>query len=231
MPLKYRQMFEPESSTYTFIVFDPATMEGVLIDPVDLTVERDLQVAERMGVKLSHALNTHVHADHITGTYKLREKAGIKSVLSESAKPAVADEYLPHGGTIKVGTGHIECRFTPGHTDGCCTYVLDDKSAAFTGDALLIDGCGRTDFQQGSAETLYKSVHEQIFSLPEECMLYPGHDYRGRTATTVKEEKMYNSRLTKSLDEFKTIMENLGLPYPKKIDASLPANLRDGKPE
>jgi sulfur dioxygenase len=227
-----RQLFEPTSSTYTYIVADLEAGEGVIIDPVDVTVERDVEVAKEMGVKLLYAINTHVHADHITGTHKLKQLVpGINSVLGSRAKPAEADMYCEHREVLKFGTRFIECRHTPGHTDGCCTWVMDDTMTAFTGDTLLIRGCGRTDFQQGDSEQLYTSVKKQIFTLPPTCIIYPGHDYKGRTRTMVEEERQHNPRLTQDLDTFKEIMANLNLPYPKKIDDSLPANLRDGKLE
>jgi sulfur dioxygenase len=149
---------------------------------------------------------------------------GMKSVISKDAK-AKADMLIGHGDKITFGKHALEVRSTPGHTDGCVTYVLNGSKACFTGDALLIRGCGRTDFQGGSAARLYDAVHEQVFSLPENCAVYPAHDYKGHAASTVGEEKKLNPRLTKSKEEFIELMNNLGLPYPKKIDASLPANM------
>ena len=256
-PVSVRQLFEKESSTFTYILSCPYTNEAIVIDPVDMTVDRDMSILEEMGVSPVFALNTHVHADHITGTGLMKQKnPNIKSVIS-TASTALADVHLdtsPEANPVvlaspeeefsplkvkeilgippnpKIQFGHytIEARATPGHTAGCLTYVMDDRSVAFTGDALLIRGCGRTDFQGGSAETLYHSVHNQIFTLPLETVLLPAHDYKGRHSTTVGEEKKFNLRLTKSLDEFKEIMANLNLDYPKKIDASLPKNLKCG---
>mmetsp|Transcript_37562 Transcript_37562/g.58662 ORF Transcript_37562/g.58662 Transcript_37562/m.58662 type:complete len:197 (+) Transcript_37562:3-593(+) len=148
-------------------------------------------------------------------------------MISE-ASGAKADEFFKHGDELPFGSHKLEVRATPGHTDGCVTFVLDDGKMAFTGDALLIRGCGRTDFQQGSPVTLYKSVHEQIFSLPDDCLIYPAHDYKGLTVSTVKEEKTLNPRLTKSEADFSDLMNNLGLPYPKQIDKALPLNLQCG---
>ncbi|CAM9179803.1 unnamed protein product [Discosporangium mesarthrocarpum] len=223
--LVLRQLFEKESSTFTYVLGDAETKEALLIDPVDITAERDAEMVEQMGLTLKYAVNTHVHADHITGTGKLKSLSpGTLSVISDISG-AKADLKLSEGDKIEFGSRYIEARSTPGHTAGCMTFVLDDKSACFTGDALLVRGCGRTDFQGGSSDSLYSSVHREIFTLPNDCVVYPAHDYKGRHSSTVGEEKVYNPRLTKSLEEFKDIMANLGLPYPKKMDASVPANM------
>ncbi len=228
----FRQLFDHETSTYTYLLADEATREAVLIDPVLEQVERDLQVIRELGLTLVWALDTHVHADHVTGLGTLREKTGCKTVLSARAAVGCADRPVKQGDSVTFGAHHIEVRETPGHTDGCLTYVTGDRRMAFTGDALLIRGCGRTDFQQGDARTLYRSIHTQVFSLPDETLLYPGHDYKGRTVTTVREEKQWNPRLGagRTVDEFVDIMAKLQLAYPKKIDVALPANLRCGAP-
>ncbi|XP_030043030.1 persulfide dioxygenase ETHE1, mitochondrial [Microcaecilia unicolor] len=226
--LIFRQLFELKSSTYTYILADAESKEAVIIDPVLETVERDARLIRELGLTLLYAANTHVHADHVTGSGRLKEKIpGCRSVLSLESG-GKADVYIKAGDTIKFGGLTLEVRSTPGHTNGCVTYILGDHSMAFTGDALLIRGCGRTDFQQGNPETLYKSVHEEILSLPDECQLYPAHDYTGQTVTTVAEEKQFNPRLTKPLSEFCKIMKNLNLPYPKQIDFAVPANLLCG---
>ncbi|XP_076869311.1 persulfide dioxygenase ETHE1, mitochondrial isoform X3 [Brachyhypopomus gauderio] len=169
--------------------------------------------------------NTHCHADHITGSGLLKQKIfGLKSAISKHSG-ATADILLSDGDTISFGRHSLTVRETPGHTDGCVTYVNEDHSMAFTGDALLIRGCGRTDFQQGCPKKLYKSVHERILTLPGQCLLYPAHDYKGQTVSTVDEERKFNPRLTKTLDEFVEIMKNLNLPKPVKIDIAVPANL------
>ena len=154
-------------------------------------------------------------------------------MLAEAAAAQGADRGLRHADRVAFGHRHVEVRATPGHTDGCLTLVLDDQSAAFTGDSLLIRGCGRTDFQQGSAARLYRSVHEQIFTLPAHCVLYPGHDYRGLTATSVAEERRFNPRLGGEVSEadFAAYMDHLGLPHPKWMDIAVPANLRCGEPD
>lgn len=225
-----RQLFDRESCTYTYIIADKETKEAALIDPVIELVDRDDQELRELGLSLKYILNTHVHADHQTGSGLLKKRwPGSKSVLGKYGnEKALADIKMDHGEKLKVSDKvELEARSTPGHTNGCVTYVLkvDDKYIAFTGDALLIRGCGRTDFQQGNSEILYKSIYEQIYSLPDDTIVYPAHDYRGRTISTVGEEKLYNPRLTKPVEEFKTIMKNLNLPYPKQIDNSLPMNL------
>jgi len=219
-----RQLFDRESCTYTYLLADQSSGEAVLIDPVIELAERDAGVLNQLGLKLKYVVNTHVHADHITGTGRLKKLVpGCKSVLS-SASGAQADLLLQHGDKLVFGAHQLEVRGTPGHTEGCVTYLDREGGRAFTGDALLIRGCGRTDFQGGSAATLYESVWGEILSLPEETQLYPAHDYKGQTVTTVREEKGFNPRLTKTKDQFVELMDDLGLAYPKKIDVSLPAN-------
>ncbi|XP_077312831.1 persulfide dioxygenase ETHE1, mitochondrial [Lithobates pipiens] len=226
--LIFRQLFEPISCTYTYLLADEASKEAVLIDPVRETANRDSKLIKDLGLKMIYAANTHCHADHVTGTGALKKLLpGCKSVISKDSG-ALADLHIQEGDVIKFGNFFLEARSTPGHTDGCLTYVLNDKSMAFTGDALLIRGCGRTDFQQGSPNVLYHSVHAKIFSLPDSCFLYPAHDYTGQTVTTVAEEKRLNPRLTKNEAEFVKIMNNLNLPRPAQIDVAVPANLKCG---
>ncbi|XP_063055327.1 persulfide dioxygenase ETHE1, mitochondrial [Engraulis encrasicolus] len=221
----FRQLFESSSSTYTYLLADPDSKDAVLIDPVLETVDRDIKLIDELGLKLTVAVNTHCHADHITGTGLLKKKVfGLKSAISKFSG-ATADILLSEGDNITFGKHCLTVRETPGHTDGCVTLVTEDQSMAFTGDTLLIRGCGRTDFQQGCAKRLYASVHGKIFTLPDHCLIYPAHDYKGQTVSTVEEEKKYNPRLTKTLEEFVDIMNNLNLPKPKKIDISVPANL------
>jgi sulfur dioxygenase len=230
-PMVFRQLFEKESSTYTYLLADQYTKEAVLIDPVLETADRDAKLLKDLGLNLIYGINTHCHADHITGTHKLREHfPGMKSVIAEAAG-AAADMLVKQGDRIVFGTHHLVCLATPGHTSGCMTYVLDDCSKAFTGDALFVRGCGRTDFQQGNSKELYSNIHNKIYKLHDSTKLFPGHDYNGHLHTTVWEEKKYNPRLTKTEEGFVELMAGLNLPYPKKIDASLPANLKDGKPE
>ncbi|KAJ7985351.1 hypothetical protein DPEC_G00351160 [Dallia pectoralis] len=226
--LFFRQLFEPVSSTYTYLLADEKSREAVLIDPVLETVERDLKLLEELGFNLKVAVNTHCHADHITGSGLLKNRLhGMKSAISRHSG-AQADIQLSEGDKIHFGKQHLLVRETPGHTNGCVTLVTGDQSMAFTGDALLIRGCGRTDFQQGCSRKLYESVHQKVFTLPLQCLVYPGHDYKGQTASTVGEEKRFNPRLTKSVEEFVDIMVNLNLPKPAQIDRAIPANLADG---
>jgi sulfur dioxygenase len=233
MTILFRQLFDPQSSTYSYLLADPATRQAVLIDPVFEQVRRDSALVAELGVTLAWTLETHVHADHVTGGWLLRERLGSRIALSNASGAEGADRYLAAGEQVRFGGRHLQARATPGHTSGCVTYVLDDRSMAFTGDSLLIRGCGRTDFQQGDPVLLYRSVHEQIFSLPHDCALYPGHDYRGLTSTSVAEEKRYNPRLGGEVAEadFKGYMDNLGLPHPRQMDVAVPANLRCGRPQ
>jgi len=229
----FKQLFDEESSTYTYLLWDQTTKDAVLIDPVDIQAERDLKEVSDLGLKLSAGINTHAHADHITGTYLLRQKVdGFQSMIAE-ASGAKADVHIKPGDRIFFGRRSLEARATPGHTDGCMSYVADDKSFVLTGDALLIQGCGRTDFQGGSSEKLYNSVHTQLFTLPESTVVYPAHDYKGRLSSTIGDEKATNPRLGdgKTVEEFVEIMTNLNLPNPKKIDVAVPANLRCGVPD
>src|SRR5512132_2899463 len=171
----FRQLFDPQSSTYTYLLADPAKREAVLIDPVFEQARRDIALIEELGLKLRWTLETHVHADHVTGAWLLRERLGSRIALSAAAGAEGADRYLHHEEQIQFGRRSLEARATPGHTRGCLSYVLDDRSMAFTGDALLIRGCGRTDFQQGDPRVLYRSVRAEIFSLPDGCLVYPAH--------------------------------------------------------
>ena len=228
-----RQLFDPQSSTYTYLLADRGSREALLIDPVFEQARRDAALVEELGLKLAWTLETHVHADHVTGAWLLKERLGSRIAVAGASGAQGADRYLQPGDSVSFGKRKLEARATPGHTGGCLTYVLDDRSMAFTGDALLIRGCGRTDFQQGDARRLFRSVRGEIFSLPDGCLLYPGHDYRGLTSTSVAEEKLYNPRLAESIGEedFVGYMNHLGLPHPKQMEVAVPANLKCGKPE
>ncbi len=231
--LIFRQLFDSASSTYTYLLGDADSGAAVLIDPVYENERRDLALLRELGLHLVATLDTHVHADHVTGAWLLKQRCGSQILLSRDAGAACADRLLGHGDHICFGARHLQVRCTPGHTSGCLSFVLDDLSMAFTGDALLIRGCGRTDFQQGSPIQLYRSVKEQILSLPAACLLYPAHDYRGLTVTSVGEEQRFNPRLGGNVDvaDFAGYMNNLGLPHPKQMDIAVPANLRCGRPE
>lgn len=233
----FRQLFDPESSTYTYLLGDEKTRKAILIDPVRDQVERDAQLLAELDLELTFTLETHVHADHIAGSGVLRQRFGTKSVMSEDAGAACADIMVADGQRLELGAIQIEARKTPGHTNGCVSYVVtevgsDAPAKVFTGDALLIRGCGRTDFQQGDPVTLYESVHQKLFSLPDETGVFPGHDYKGRTMSTIAEEKQHNPRLGggKTKEEFVAIMNALKLPQPKKIAEAVPANLLCGVP-
>jgi len=231
--LIFRQLFDPTSSTYTYLLGDDRGKEAVLIDSVFEQVARDSALLVELGLKLVATVETHVHADHVTGAWMMKRRFGSAIVLSGNAGATGADRLLAHGDRIAFGGRHLTVRATPGHTNGCLTYVLDDESMAFTGDCLLIRGSGRTDFQQGDARAMYRSVRTQILTLPHACLLYPGHDYRGLTATSVAEELQFNPRLggESSEDDFTGYMNNLGLPHPKKMEVAVPANLQCGKPD
>lgn len=227
----FRQLFDPESSTYTYLLADAATREAIVIDPVLEQVERDVEVIRSLGLTLGYALDTHVHADHVTALGALRKRLGTRTVMPERAGVRFADVIVKDGDAIRFGAHHVVVLETPGHTAGCVTYVTGDRAMAFTGDTLLIRGCGRTDFQQGDAHQLFRSIHHKLFTLPAQTMIYPAHDYQGRTMTTVDEERRLNPRLGcgKTEDEFVAIMRKLALPYPRRMDVALPRNRRCGR--
>lgn len=226
----FRQLFDPETSTYTYLLADARTHEAVLIDPVREHVERDATLLGELELRLVYTLETHVHADHVTASGLLRQRLGSKIVVGAHAGVENADLAIADGARVCFGDHRLEARETPGHTSGCVTWVCAQAGLAFTGDALLIRGCGRTDFQQGDARGLFRSVRERIFSLPDETRLHPAHDYRGRMVTTVAEEKRFNPRLggARTEEEFVEIMRALKLAYPKHMDEAVPANLRSG---
>ena len=228
-----KQLFDDDSSTYTYVLWDIETNDAIIVDPVDIQVDRDINEATQLGLNIVYGVNTHAHADHITGTHLLKQKiTGLQSVIAKSSG-AAADILLESGDRIVFGHRHLEVRSTPGHTNGCLSYFADDQSFVLTGDALLIQGCGRTDFQGGSAATLYDSIHSQLFSLPSNTVVYPAHDYMGRTSGIIGNEKETNPRLGKgkTKNQFIDIMANLNLSYPKKIDRAVPANMRCGVPD
>ncbi|MGB0591103.1 MAG: MBL fold metallo-hydrolase [Myxococcota bacterium] len=227
-----KQLFDQDTGTYTYLLADPDSREAVIIDPVVERNDRDLTLIAELGLELVYTLDTHVHADHVTGSGELKRKTGALSGVSAAAEVACADRKLAHGDVLRFGRYALEVRSTPGHTKGCLTFVVeaDGQTLAFTGDALLVRGCGRTDFQQGDAATLYRSVHAQIYTLPPDTLIYPGHDYRGHSASTVAEEQAHNPRLKMTISEprFVDIMGGLNLSHPERIHEALPANMECG---
>jgi sulfur dioxygenase len=228
----FKQVFDRETWTFTYILADAETRQALIIDPVMAQIERDLALLSELDLDLLYSLDTHVHADHITAAGMLRTRTGAKCAVGEGGQVIGADLNVSTGDQVPFGRYRIDVRETPGHTPGCVTYLLHEPehTLAFTGDALLVRGCGRTDFQNGSAQQLYRSVHEQIFTLPDDTVIYPGHDYNGYTASTVGEEKAYNPRLRLGIGEsdFIQIMANLDLAPPKNIDEAVPANQQCG---
>lgn len=225
----FKQFFEPETSTFTYLLGCEKTKQAVLIDTVESEVAKYLTELQAHDLKLIYTLETHVHADHVTGADTLRKMLGSKSVVHRDAGAMCGDLLVTDGVHIHVGTIDLEVRYTPGHTNGCISYFAGDR--IFTGDSLLIGGCGRTDFQNGDAGQLYDSIYQQIFSLPDDVLVYPGHDYNGNTQSTVGHERLNNKRLgqNRSRDDFIKLMGELKLAYPKYIDVALPANQACGK--
>jgi len=229
----FRQSYDDTSSTYTYLLADESSREALLIDPVFEQYHRDLAMLRELGLTLKLVADTHAHADHITAAWLLQQKTGCKIAISANAGAENMDIALHHGDVFGVEGVSLEARSTPGHTNGCMSFVLADQSKVFTGDALLIRGCGRSDFQQGDAARLYHSINEQLFSLPDDCAVYPAHDYNGRTQSTIAEENEFNARVGGQANEndFVHYMNAMQLPHPKKIAEALPNNLRCGKPE
>ena len=220
----FRQLFEPLSSTYTYLVGCEATGQALLIDPVVNSIDRDLAELQRLGLTLAFTLDTHILADHITGALHLKERTGCRIAAPAIDRLPCTDFGVVEGEPLQLGSLTLQPLHTPGHTDGHFAYVLGER--VFTGDALLIDGCGRTDFQNGSAAELYRSVTGKLFALPDEQLVYPGHDYQGRRVSSIGQEKARNPRLGqgRTLAAFEQLMAELKLPYPKFIDHAVPGN-------
>lgn len=220
----FRQLFDAQTSTYTYLIADKSTKEAVLVDPVIEQVDRDYKLIKELGLNLYYCIETHIHADHITATHELRKLTGCLGVVPTKAKSACADVRIEEGDNLGVGGVNIEAIATPGHTS-CHMAYLVNKDRVLTGDALFIRGCGRTDFQNGDAGTLYDSVTQKLFILPDTTLVYPAHDYRGHTVSTISEEKLFNPRFAgRNREEFIELMNNLDLPNPKKIMEAVPAN-------
>lgn len=221
----FHQLFDYDTWTYTYLIADPKTREAALIDTVLEQADRDTKLIKELGLSLQYIMDTHVHADHITGVSALKQHfPKAISVLSKDGGTSCTDLYVNDGDTIQLGEYKITVLSTPGHTNGCISFLVDGK--IFTGDSLFIRGCGRTDFQQGSPELMYDSITTKLFTLPDETEVYPGHNYMGIEKSTIGEEKIYNPRLAgKTKDEFIEIMNNLHLPHPHKLQESVPANL------
>lgn len=224
----FRQLFEPISSTYTYLIGCEDTGQAILVDPVVNAIERDLEEMTRLGLTLAYTVDTHIHADHITSALEMKKKVGSQIATPAIEGLACTDVGIEEGRPFQVGSIRLDPMHTPGHTDGHFAYVFQDR--IFTGDALLIEGCGRTDFQNGDTDALYRSVKEKLFALPDDYLIYPAHDYKQRRVSTIAQEKDRNARLNKNvaLDEFRHIMENLNLPYPKFIDYAVPGNQKCG---
>jgi len=222
----FRQLFDCESSTYTYLLADERTREALLIDPVREQAERDLGLLKELGLTLTYVLDTHVHADHVTGAGLLRQRTGARVVASPKGAPCV-DLKVRHGDVLQLGEVKVEVLETPGHTDDSLSYRVGKR--VFTGDALLVRSAGRTDFQNGDAGQLYDSITGVLFALPEDTEVYPAHDYKGHTVSSIAEEKRHNARAAnRSREAFVQLMGSLGLPPPKKLKEAVPANLACG---
>ena len=223
----FRQLYDPESSTYSYLLGDAGRGEAVIVDPVREQAARDLALTTELRLRVVYILETHVHADHVTGARALKAQTGAQTVVSLHCGASGFDRLLEDGDVIVFGDQVIRAISTPGHTPGSTCYLWHDR--LLTGDTLLIGGCGRTDFQFGDAGALYDSITMRLFTLPDDTLVYPGHDYRGRWVSTIGEEKLTNPRLANvSREQFVEIMRNLDLPHPKRIAEAVPANLRGG---
>ena len=227
----FKQLFDPETATYTYLIGDPHAKEAIIIDPVNTHIDNYLNLLQELGLQLKYALETHVHADHITAGGLLRQRLGVQTAVSELCGAETADIQIQDGDIFTFGDNQeITAIATPGHTPGSISYLWRDH--LFTGDSLLIGGCGRTDFQGGDASALFDSITQRLFTLPDETLVYPGHDYQGRRVSNIIEERTTNPRLAnKSRQQFIDIMANLKLPKPRLIEEAVPANLFCGLDE
>jgi sulfur dioxygenase len=225
----FHQLFDKESSTYTYLLADSKTLEAVLIDTVLENVERDLKLIKELGLKLLYVLDTHIHADHVTGAGEIRKSTGAKTAVGKGSQVDCADILFEDGQELKFGAHSIKVIMTPGHTDSCVSYLIGEK--VFTGDALLIRGTGRTDFQQGSSQRLFESITQKLFRLPPQTLVFPAHDYKGQDHSTIADEMKHNPRINSgvTLDQFVKTMSELKLGLPAKIHEALPANMACGQ--
>jgi sulfur dioxygenase len=226
--MEMRQLFDPQSSTYSYLVWNRESLEAALIDPVQEQLNRDIKLVRQLGLGLKYTLETHVHTDHITGSGYLRQTFNSIVLVHENSKTKCADVLIKGGDFIPLGSNRIDVLHTPGHTDSSISYLVD--GAVFTGDTLLIGGCGRTDLPSGNPGTLYDSITRKLFTLPGDTVVYPGHDYQGRTSSTISEEKAFNPRLgnNNSRDEFISIMSGRHSNPPYRMHEAFPSNLRCG---
>ena len=226
----FRQLFDAISSSYTYLLASRRGGEALIIDPVLDRVDRYIQLMDELELKLVKAVDTHVHADHITGLGALRDRTRCITVMGEQSAVDVVSMRIADGDRIDIEGVSLEAIYTPGHTDDSYCFAMGDR--VFTGDTLLIRGTGRTDFQNGNAVDAYHSIFHRLLKLPDETLVYPGHDYKGDTVSTIWEEKSYNPRLqVSSVDEYAEIMNNLNLPNPQMMDVAVPANLKVGLPQ
>ncbi|MGA7229680.1 MAG: MBL fold metallo-hydrolase, partial [Xanthobacteraceae bacterium] len=223
----FRQLFDSTSGTYTYILASRPGGEALIIDPVLEKVDRYLQLIRELDLKLVKAVDTHLHADHITGLGALRDRTHCITVMGEQTHADVVSMRVAEGDRVEIEGLRLDVLYTPGHTDDSYSYRLPDR--VFTGDTLLIRGTGRTDFQNGDPRAQYDSIFNKLLKLPEATLVYPAHDYKGDTVSTIGEEKLFNPRLkVKSMDEYAELMNNLKLPNPKMMDVAVPANMRVG---
>jgi sulfur dioxygenase len=223
----FRQLFDSTSGTYTYLLASRHGGEALIIDPVIERVDRYLQLVRELDLKLVKAVDTHLHADHITGLGALRDRTHCITVMGENTKADVVSMRVAEGDHIEIEGLRLEVLFTPGHTDDSYSFLYGDR--IFTGDTLLIRGTGRTDFQNGDPRAQYDSIFNKLLKLPDETLVYPAHDYKGETVSTIGEEKLFNPRLkVKSVDEYIGLMNNLHLPNPKMMDVAVPANMQVG---
>lgn len=222
------QRLDPESCTYTYVLVDESSRKAVLIDSVREQIHRDLELLRDNDLQLEWVLETHVHADHITGAAQLQAQTGARSAVGAGAGVACANRHLQDGDEVAFGGESLRVITTPGHTSGCVSYLWRDR--LFTGDALLIDACGRTDFQEGDPGRLYDSITQKLFVFPDETLVYPAHDYEGRQVSSIGEQRGSNPRLAgRSRDEFIALMNGMDLDAPRKIQVALPANRLCGR--